>query len=207
MTDTNKGIAKRSLGVVRALPKLADLHKDPAQAFKNDELKLLLNQPPSEKWLAKGAPGVPSSWRDLPIDKVEMLLDMIFQRWRVEVLQTQLILNAVQVTIRLHYWNPVVGEWDFHDGIGAKSVQMDKAAEMGDLRSVKDAGVQMAAPAAKSYAIKDAADHLGELFGRSLNRKNRTEFNPKYNAESIPGAGAEKSENKETTSSHKNYDL
>lgn len=33
------------------LPSLADLHKDPQEAFKNDQLKTLLNQPPSESWL------------------------------------------------------------------------------------------------------------------------------------------------------------
>jgi hypothetical protein len=29
----------------------------------------------------------------------------------------------------------------------------------------------MALPMAKSYAIKDACDHFGKLFGRDLNRK------------------------------------
>ncbi len=38
----------------------------------------------------------------------------------------------------------------------------------------------MALPSAKSYAIKDAADHLGSLFGRDLNRKDAPAFSPTY---------------------------
>ena len=35
------------------LPKLADLHHDVQAAFKNDQLNLLLNQPPHVAWLKK----------------------------------------------------------------------------------------------------------------------------------------------------------
>ncbi len=34
----------------------------------------------------------------------------------------------------------------------------------------------MALPMAKSYAIKDACDHFGKLFGRDLNRKETMGF-------------------------------
>ncbi|MCZ2460378.1 MAG: hypothetical protein LC128_12235 [Chitinophagales bacterium] len=159
------------------LPSLADLHKDPQEAFKNDQLKTLLNQPPSESWL-KVHPLTKSKY--LPIDKVEYLLDVIFQKWRVEVLQVQVILNAIQVTVRLHYYDPVAGEWASHDGVGAKSVQVDSGARPSDLSSIKDSAVMQAVPTAKSEAIKDAADHIGKLFGRDLNRKDTVEFAGKY---------------------------
>lgn len=160
------------------LPSLADLHRDPQEAFKNDQLKTLLNQPPSESWL-KVHPLTKSKY--LPIDKVEYLLDVIFQKWRVEVKQVQVILNAIQVTVRLHYIDPIMGEWTFHDGVGAKSVQVDSGARPSDLSSIKDSAVMQAVPTAKSEAIKDAADHIGKLFGRDLNRKDIIEFVGKYN--------------------------
>lgn len=168
------------------LPTLAELHAAPDIAFKNDALKKLVNAPIPVAWLRGGAPGVPADWKDLPIDKVEYLLDRIFQKWKVEVLDVKQIFNSVTVTVRLHYLDPVSLEWQFHDGVGAKSVQTDKGFSAADLAHIKDAAVQMALPSAKTYAIKDAADHIGELFGRSLNRKNVIQFTGSYNAEPTP---------------------
>jgi len=172
------------------LPKLQDLHYDAELAFKNDELKLLLNQPPPEKWLKahpmakmKNADGKFVAARYLPIDKVEFLLDRIFQEWRCEVLRESLMVNSIVVTVRIHYRNPVTGEWSYHDGIGAKSLQVDSGSLPSDLTSVKDAALMMAAPSAKSFAIKDAVEHLGILFGRNVNRLGTLEFKPAYSDE------------------------
>lgn len=179
----------------RPLPKLADLHADPESAFKNDQLKQLLNNPPSQHWLKKHPMAktkddkgnqIASSY--LPVDKVEMLLDMIFQEWRIEVLNACQMFQSIAVTVRLHYKNPITGEWSFHDGVGAKSVQVDAGASAADLSKVKDAGVQMALPSAKSYAIKDAADHLGKIFGRDLNRQGTIDFVGKYSEIPAPDA-------------------
>lgn len=171
------------------LPKLADLHKNPQEAFKNDQFKTLLNQPPSASWLKKhpmakrNVHGQTQAAEYLPIDKVEFLLDVIFQEWKVEVLSTQVMLNSIAVTVRLHYRNPVNGEWYFHDGVGAKSVQVDQGAHPSKLSAIKDAAVMMALPSAKSYAIKDAAEHLGSLFGRDVNRENTVMFAGRYGHE------------------------
>lgn len=162
----------------RPLPKLADLHKDVEQAFKNDEFKLLLNQPVSEKWIKKNKMANNADY--IPIGKVEFLLDYIFQEWRVEVLSTGIMFHSIYVTIRLHYLNPITGEWQFHDGVGAKSVQTDKDKSASDLAHIKDAAVQMALPTAKSIAIKDAAGHLGKLFGRDLNRNDDVPYSSAY---------------------------
>lgn len=171
----NTGVAKKE---PKQLPKLQDLHHAPEVAFKNDELKTLLNQPVPEK-LIKRHPYIKADNVNLPylpIDKVELLLDKIFQEWKVEVLNVLQLFNAVSVTIRLHYKNPLTGEWFFHDGVGAMGVQTDKGASASDLGAIKQDSVMKALPAAKSYAIKDAADHLGTLFGRNLNRKDTLAF-------------------------------
>ena len=41
----------------------------------------------------------------------------------------------------------------------------------------------MAAPAAKSYAIKDAVEHLGKMFGRDLNRSDTVGYKFLYKDE------------------------
>lgn len=174
------------------LPTLTELHQDPQQAFKNDQFKTLLNQPPHISWLKKHpmakkkVNGQTVAAEYLPIDKIEFLLDVIFQEWKVEVLSTSVMLNSIAVTVRLHYKNPVTGEWQYHDGVGAKSVQVDQGAHPSNLTAIKDAAVQMALPSAKSYAIKDAAEHLGALFGRNVNRENTLMFVGKYGEEPDP---------------------
>lgn len=176
-------MANTKTPATKQLPKLADLHKDINEAFKTDQLNLLLNQPPHETWLknhptakVKNNRNENVSARYLPIDKVEFLMTYIFGQWKVEVLDAKLILNSAVVTIRLHYLNPVTGEWSYHDGVGAKSVQLDAGAKPSDLSAIKSEAVMMAVPSAKSYAIKDAAEHLGPLFGRDLNRRDIIEF-------------------------------
>src|ERR1700761_4794539 len=110
----------QNLPAKRELPKLSDIHENPEQAFKNDQLKHLLNQPTPGQFIKinKFVPGKPEY---LPIDKVELMLDIIFQKWKVEVLRVDVIFNSVAVTIRLHYLDPSTLEWMFHDGVGAKS--------------------------------------------------------------------------------------
>lgn len=41
-----------------------------------------------------------------------------------------------------------------------------------------------ALPTAESYAIKDAAEKLGKLFGKDLNRKDELAFEAKYATQS-----------------------
>ena len=59
-------------------------------------------------------------------------------------------------------------------------MQTDAGFSPADLAHIKDAAVQMALPSAKSYAIKDAADHIGKLFGRDLNRTQTMNFAGAY---------------------------
>lgn len=160
------------------LPKLADLHHDVATAFKNDQLNLLLNQPPHATWV-KDHP-LAKNVKYLPIEKVEFLLTRIFQEWRVEVLSFAQVFQSVAVHVRLHYRNPISGQWSYHDGLGAVAVQTDAGKPASDLAAIKSDAVMKALPAAESYAIKDAAEKLGELFGKNLNRKDTVAFSGSY---------------------------
>lgn len=196
------------------LPTLAELHYDVETAFKNDQLKRLLNQQPHESFIklhplakVKNDQGKDVPSRYIPIDKIEFMMDRIFQEWRVEVLRESVMFQSIAVTVRLHYLNPVTATWSFHDGCGAKSVQVEKGANASDLSAIKDAAVQMAFPAAKSYAIKDAAEHLGILFGKDLNRRGTFEFTGAYESAANETAKVSKQEENNNYSNQKDYEL
>jgi hypothetical protein len=170
---------------------LQGLHYNQELANKLDKLKDKLNVAPPEAWM-KVNPYAGNS-KYLPIDKVEFLLDRYFQQWKCEVLREGVMFNSITVTVRVHYVNPVTGQWEFQDGVGAKACQLDTGSRPSDMTAIKAEAVQMALPMAKSYAIKDACDHIGKIFGRDANRKNTVEFAGAY---SLPEAPKDKSEDR-----------
>ena len=137
-------------------------------------LFLLNSQPPSE-WLKKNPM---SKNYYLPIDKIEYLLTMFFGKWYVEIKDYKLILNSMTILIRLFYLDPDTNEYEHQDGGAAWPVQVKKDTDYMQLtKNMQQAGITMALPIAKSLAIKDAADHIGRIFGRDVNRKNIMPFN------------------------------
>ncbi|HQU40847.1 MAG TPA: hypothetical protein PLI89_13335 [Chitinophagales bacterium] len=149
------------------LPSLDELYKAD-DLLPQNQLVTLLNNPPKNEWLAEH-PQVPGHMY-IPIGRVEYLLTKIFIRWRVEVKTVQLVANSVVVTVRLHYWNPIDGTWEWQDGIGAMPIQTAKGAGAIDFQQMKTMAIQMGAPAAESLAVKDAAEKIGRIFGRDVNR-------------------------------------
>lgn len=154
----------------RNLPAIKDLYdeKELILLEKENALNVLLNQPPKTEWVKQHP--MFAKVKYLPIERVEWLLTRIFIRWRVEVKDTKLIGNSVVVTVRLHYLAVTDNEWTWQDGVGAAPLQTDKDAGAIEFDKLKNDAVMKAAPAAESYAIKDAADKLGKLFGKDLNR-------------------------------------
>lgn len=150
------------------LPALKDLYEGSVQLAKDNDLNILLNQEPSKDWVKSHpvAPGV----LYLPIEVVEFLLTSIFINWSVDIKNIQVIANSSVVTIRLHYRHPS-GEMKWTDGVGACPIQTVKDAPATDFSQVLSAAVMKSVPAAESYAIKDAAEKLGKIFGKDLNRK------------------------------------
>lgn len=153
----------------RNLPSLNDLYNDVEYISKQNDLNILLNGEPKREWIKEHpmAKGVVY----LPIERIEYLLTFIFAKWRVEVKEVKVIANSVQVTVRLHVLDPITGEWDWQDGIGAAPIQTRKGASASDTSSITNDAVVKAAPSAKSYAVKDAAECFGKIFGKDLNRK------------------------------------
>lgn len=178
--------------ITRQLPAITDLYGDVELASKYNDLNKLLNSAPKPEWVklnpfADNAPY-------LPIQRVEYLLTTIFIKWRVEIKEIKLLANSVVIAIRLHVLDPITGDWDWQDGVGAAPLQTAKGAGAIEFDKIKGAAVQMGAPAAESYAVKDAAEKFGKLFGKDLSRKDEisyqamqdSKFDKSESAESIP---------------------
>jgi hypothetical protein len=170
--------------IKKDLPILSELYEvsNIETLFKKDQFNLLMNQQPEPKWILENKFAGNSKY--IPIGILETLLQRIFKEFKVEVMREGTMFNSVYVTIRLHYLHPVSNEWSYHDGVGSAQIQTKSGASPADLSSINNNAVMMALPMAKSYAIKDACDHFGKLFGRDLNRKDTMGFGVDKNLDS-----------------------
>lgn len=151
------------------LPALKDIYSDKLEIRKNQELNMILNADPKQEWV-KSHPII-TGYKYIPVERQEYLMTMIFGKWKIEVKNAQLIANSVVVTVRVHYLDPVTGDWDYTDGIGASAIQIDKGEGVIDFSKMKKSAIEMGAPLAKTNAFKDAVETLGKIFGKDLNRK------------------------------------
>lgn len=161
------------------LPTLAELYNSEADlevAYKADKFNQLMNQQPPVSWVKQHP--MAANVLYLPIDKVEYLLRRIFKQYKIEVIGYNQLFNSVAVHVRIHYLHPVTNTWEYHDGLGAMGVQVNKGAVASDLTAIKSDAIMKALPAAESFAIKDAAEKFGKLFGADLNRKDTLAFTP-----------------------------
>ena len=160
----------------RQLPTLVELTSvdNIEKMFKTDKFNLLVNQEPPQKLIKQNKFANNSNY--LPIGTIEVMLQKMFGIFKIEVLRESQMFNAVCVTIRFHYQHPIDGQWYFHDGVGACQIQTKKGSSPAEMQDINNGAVMMALPIAKSYAIKDAVDHIGKLFGRDLNRVDVMEF-------------------------------
>ena len=151
-----------------ALPTVAQLKAmEIPNAEKLTILKKILNQQPPAQWIRKNN-GIPY----LPISKVELMLRTCFDAYRVEIKSVTHIVNSIMIHVTLHVLNPITGIWENNDGIGASPIQTKSGAGAIDWTQVANSAVQMSAPSAESYAIKDAAEKFGRIFGSDIARKN-----------------------------------
>lgn len=146
-----------------------DLIKKISQIETNKDLIELLNENPPENWL-KVHPEI-STYKYLPIDKVEFLLRSIFGlNYKIEVLDSKEMFNATSVSIRVHFREfDEPKNWYFYDGVGAEEPEKN-IVENVKTKDFKDYSVSAALPNAKSNAVKNACYGFGKLFGSDLNR-------------------------------------
>lgn len=159
------------------LPTIQELFEESIEvAGKQEGLNAILATPPPNKWI-KEHPYV-ADHKYLPIDKVEYLLRKIFKRYNIEITGQGTAFNGVWVTVRVHYFSPVTNEMEYQDGIGSSQLQTAKGKSPADLANINHGAISMAFPIAKTLAIKDACDLIGNIFGANLNRRDVLQFEP-----------------------------
>lgn len=167
-------------------PKIQDLIADKDMAFAQDDLNIILNTPVPAQWI-KTHPyvtikinGQNQQLPYIPVKRVKYLLKRIYGKYEWEVKECKQVLNAMVVVGRLTITNPVTGEKESQDGIGAAAIQMDKGATQGDLSAIKANAIQIGAPAAESYALKNAAEKFGDIFGGNIYDVDGTAYSPVF---------------------------
>ncbi len=162
----------------RQLPTLSELYEDIALVQKQNQLNIILNAEPKKEWVREH-PFV-KGLKYLPIERVEYLLTMIFTKWRVEVKEVKILANSIVTTVRVHVKDPISGEWDWQDGVGAMPIQVAKGSGATEFDKMNSSAVQIGSPASESFAIKDACEKFGRLFGKDLNRKDNIDYDRLY---------------------------
>ncbi len=148
---------------------LEELHVGNDSAWKHDRLLTLLNSPFPAAFIKTN-----NNKPYAPIGKVKFMLTAIFRLWRLEIVEVKQVLNSMQATVRLHYLDPIDEVWYWQDGVGADKIQIE-AAPKGtpknspiDFTKMTSDAIQKAAPSAVSYALKNAAQKIGTIFGGDL---------------------------------------
>jgi len=160
-------------------PTLEDLYSDKAIINKQNQLNIILNAEPKKEWVREH-PFV-KNLKYLPIERVEYLLTMIFTKWRVEIKEIKIIANSIVTTVRVHVQDPITGEWDYQDGVGAMPIQIAKEAGSAiAFEKMNSSAIQIGSPASESFAIKDACEKFGRIFGKDLNRKDNVNYDRLY---------------------------
>jgi hypothetical protein len=116
----------------------------------------------------------------ISVKQVKNLLKRIYGKYRWEIKREGQILNSVYVTGTLTVVNPITGEEESQDGIGATAIQMDKGATQGDLSAIKPNAIMIGLPSAESYALKNAAEKFGDIFGGNIYDPEQTQYQPVF---------------------------
>lgn len=191
------------------LPTIVELFSDEIEfAAKQEGLNAILNTPPPDKWLKEHpyikvektdqmGNKVKVPYKYLPIDKVEYLLRKIFKKYSVKITGQGTAFNGVWVTVRVEYFSPATGEMESQDGVGAIHLQVKSGSSPADLQNINNGALSMAFPLAKTLAIKDACELIGNIFGANVSRNDTLQFsvdhdllsNIKSNKDKLKDAG------------------
>lgn len=125
--------------------------------------------------------------KTLPISFIEMTLDeLFFGQWSTENFKWSAITNEVQGSIDLVVTHPITGQQIRRTGAASIIITVDKAPEglTGPDRNKwamnpenkKSNALDLGFPKLKAECLKNAAQSLGKIFGRDLNRKEKDTF-------------------------------
>lgn len=131
----------------------------------------------------------------LPISFIEMTLDELFLGlWKTENFTTKAIVNEVIGEIQLSVFHPIAQTWITRTGAASVVITVDALDEVTkksmskrdanlhatDVGNKKPNALDLRYPALKAECIKNAAQSLGKIFGRDINRKHSDTYKPHY---------------------------
>lgn len=161
MSDTALTPAETAKDMKALIQEIAAIVFTDDQAGDTQKFLEFVNQDPFPSWIREMS-GIPY----IPIGILETLMQRLFGRVRYEVRDYKLIANSVCVSMRVHYWNASIKDWDYQDGLGAIPIQISKDKGQGatDFAHMNSKAIQLALPGAESFAMKDAIEKIGRLF-------------------------------------------
>jgi hypothetical protein len=145
---------------------LAEVKADNFSSVK--KLNDYLNREPKKEWIQVNK--FSDNAKYLPIRIVENLLRSFFGVYQTEIVgQPHIIGNSVVVSVHLKVYHPILKEWLTYAGIGAVPIELEKGASPLQFEQIKAKALHKNIPAAKSFAVSNAAKSIGRIFGSDLN--------------------------------------
>lgn len=127
-----------------------------------------LNKAPLAQWIKVNK--FSDNAKYIPIRVVESVLRSFFGVYQVEMVgQPHIIGNSVVVSVHLKVYHPVLKEWLVYAGVGAVPIELEKGASPLQFDQIKSKALHKNIPAAKSFAVSNAAKSIGKIFGADLN--------------------------------------
>lgn len=124
--------------------------------------------------------------RYLPISFIEMTLDeYFFGQWSTENFRWQVMANEVVGSIDLIVEHPVSGKTIKRTGCSAVMIRQKRGAGVTQIEEKIHNALEMDFPHLKADCIRNAAQSLGKLFGRDLNRKFADNYRPIITSEAV----------------------
>lgn len=135
-----------------------------------------INSQPSAESIDKTPDGKAGT---ILISHIEMLLDeYFFGLWETENFKWAVIANEIVGSIDLVCTHPVTNQKFRRVGAASVQIMVDKGTNALDVANKKANALDMGFPKLKTECLKNAANSLGKLFGRDLNRKKFDNYNP-----------------------------
>jgi len=135
-----------------------------------------LNSLPSPESIDKTPDGKAGT---ILISHIEMLLDEnFFGLWETENFKWAVIANEIVGSIDLVLTHPVTNQKFRRVGAASVQIMVNAGTNALDVNNKKSNALDMGFPKLKTECVKNAANSLGKLFGRDLNRKKVDFYSP-----------------------------
>lgn len=142
-----------------------------------EQFQMFLNKAPAKSEIKINPYANDSQY--IPIAVIEQRLDEIYAGlWSIDRCEIQVIANSVVCTLVLSVYHPIAKVILRRSGVGAIPIQLNKGEKDMSFSTIKSDAIRKNAPAAKSQALRNAAQSLGSIFGRNLNREDIADYQP-----------------------------